>query len=309
MSQQYAILRHAKIKSYSKLRSASLHNQRKVDVPNADESRPILRVHGQDEMLDTLVKQRIETLHCKTRKDSVLAMELILTASPDYFRPKNPLKWGKYDQKKLDAWQAKTLDHLKERFGENLIAVDLHLDEATPHFHAVITPIERKMRKRKGKDEYYEANVLSAKTMFGRDQLRANQTAYAAAVSSLGLTRGTENSKARHTTLKQYYSRLNHKWKLVKDFYQNEASNAIRRAKNGIRETIAGLIKANKELEEKLSNANSRAQSNWNEAVEARLEKNKADETISDLQQENTKLKDFIRSKNRTLSNDHSLGL
>jgi hypothetical protein len=31
---------------------------------------------------------------------------------------------------------------LRDKFGENLIDVTLHLDEATPHMHAVIVPVD-----------------------------------------------------------------------------------------------------------------------------------------------------------------------
>ena len=97
----YAICRVSKLKSPSKLRSVGNHNTRRMDVPNADPDRAHGRIFGDDKNLDTLVQERFDSLDVSTRKDSVLAMEIMLSASPEHFRPGNPLKWGSFDKDKV----------------------------------------------------------------------------------------------------------------------------------------------------------------------------------------------------------------
>ena len=50
--------------------------------------------------------------------------------------------FGNYDPKRLKAWVKCNMKALRKKFGENLIDVTLHLDEATPHMHAVIVPVD-----------------------------------------------------------------------------------------------------------------------------------------------------------------------
>lgn len=222
----YAICRVSKLKSPSKLRSVGNHNTRRMDVPNADPDRAHGRIFGDDKNLDTLVQERFDSLDVSTRKDSVLAMEIMLSASPEHFRPGNPLKWGSFDKDKVKKWADESRTFLKEKYGANLIAIDLHLDERTPHIHAVVTPIEKKQRKKRGKDEYYEKNVLVAKTMFGKYQLKQLQTDYAKAMKPLGLSRGVSKSKTRHQTLKRYYGRVENILQKAKRLVFSEKKNS-----------------------------------------------------------------------------------
>ena len=72
----------------------------------------------------------------------------------------------------------------------------LHLDETTPHIHAAIVPIN-------------PGASLSAKKYWGEAEgLRQLQTDYATAMRPMGLTRGIEGSKAKHTAIKAFYGAL-----------------------------------------------------------------------------------------------------
>ena len=75
--------------------------------------------------------------------------------------------------------------------------MSLHRDETTPHLVAYVVPIDQK-----GK--------LNCKEFLGgRAKLNKMQTDFANQVKDLGLTRGKEGSKSRHTSIKEYYHDIN----------------------------------------------------------------------------------------------------
>jgi flagellar biosynthesis GTPase FlhF len=127
----------------------------------------------------------------KRRKDAVLAIEYLITASPEFFKTK---PW-KMQREYFNA----AIEWLKERHGtENVVCLNLQLDETSPHLVAYCVPITKDGR-------------LSAKDFLGgRKILSAMQTDFAERVGKrVGLERGVEGSKAKHTTAKQYAAALN----------------------------------------------------------------------------------------------------
>lgn len=191
---QYAIARVAKIKTMQNLSKLGSHHVRTRETPNADPSRKIQILAGSgDPAAD--VKALLPE---KIRSNAVLAMEHLLTASPEYFRPDNPREAGTYDEKRMKIWCDKAMEYLQERYGDNLASAVLHLDEATPHIQALVVP-----RRPDGK--------LDAAKLFGPDQLRNLQDTYAAKMAPLGLQRGIEGSEAEHESIKQYYGRVKEK--------------------------------------------------------------------------------------------------
>lgn len=209
-----------KLKS-SNLSGVQKHNEREFDVPNADLEKSHLnrRLIGAGN-LSKLVNNRINETKAKVissgKNTSNVAVEIILSASPEYFRD-NPNEVGVYDEKKMEAWVKCNKDFLEQKYGDNLICLDLHLDEATPHLHAVVTPLLKKEKSyRRTKEEIkknipprkYEVFSLDSKTMFNRGALIQLQTDAALAVKTLGISRGIRGSKAKHTTLKEFYSTI-----------------------------------------------------------------------------------------------------
>lgn len=218
----YAVCRVKKLKSYA-LGMASAHNLRTMPVHNADpeETKNNKRwtKFGSDENLVSLVKSRLNEVGIdKPRKDAVVAVEVFVSASPQYFRPTDPSKYGKYEQEKLDQWRKNTEKFLRDRYGENLVEMILHVDEGTPHIHAMVVPAVTKTKsKRRTNDEIekkipaktYTTATLDAKSMFNKFALIKLQTDYALAVEDLGLERGMRGSKAVHSAVKQYYELVN----------------------------------------------------------------------------------------------------
>lgn len=185
----FAILRTAKLKTMGNIAASLSHNYRDRETLNADESRCDLNEHSVPSA--GLVRELIsKSLPEKRRSDAVLAVEYLVTASPDYFKNTSD-KDGKQFFETAKKW-------LEEKHGkENVIATSIHRDETTPHLVAYVVPIDDK-----GK--------LNCKHFLGgKSKLTQMQTDFAKAVSRHGLERGIEGSKAEHQTIKEYYTSVN----------------------------------------------------------------------------------------------------
>ena len=185
----YAICRINKLKSAGNLGGLNAHLTRTMPVPNADSSKAHLnqRLVGSDD-LNSDVQTRIAESKCKVRKDSVLAIEYLLTASPEYFNGGESVREFK---NKASEW-------LVERHGlKNVVNVHLHMDEKTPHIHAVVVPLDQR-------------DILNAKSFTGgRKALIDMQDSFADTMKPLGLDRGINGSKAEHTSIQKFYSIIN----------------------------------------------------------------------------------------------------
>ena len=199
----YAILRIAKLKK-SNIGGSGSHVSRSRQTPNADQSKladnqTLIHNGDRDLPLGEVVAAKIAAFpqKRKIRIDAVHAVEFLLTASPEYFRPNNPAEYGSYDQERLDRWQQETVNWLRQKYGDKIVRAEIHLDEATPHIHAYLVPID-------------ERGQLNCKGIFGgRTQMCALQDSYAAAMQPLGIERGIKGSTAEHTAVKEYYSKVN----------------------------------------------------------------------------------------------------
>lgn len=219
-------LRVAKIKK-SSLGVVQKHNQREEIPHYVDQKISHLNqavIGGKSltsDVLNRISNLGITIAHGK-QNESTVAMEIVLSASPEYFR-NNPEERGTYDAKKTIAWCEANTQFLKSKFGDNLVRLDLHMDEATPHFHAIVTPIKTKKRKKRRTKQQIKNNepakieikqVLDASSMFNKQALIQLQTEAAEAVAHLGIQRGKRGSDATHTTIKEWYAdEVNHKIK------------------------------------------------------------------------------------------------
>jgi len=196
----YGICRIQKLKAGAVGRSAQ-HTSRKRETPNADPEKQHIRIIGQPDNpntpdLETLVRQHIgdQTI----RKNAVLAVEFLLTASPEYFRPDDPSRAGYYEPQKLESFQDTACEWLQTRYGDRIVRAELHLDESTPHIHAYMVPLDEK-----GK--------LNCRALLGGSRYRLSelQDDFAAAMAPLGLERGIKGSRASHTEVRKYYAAIN----------------------------------------------------------------------------------------------------
>jgi len=78
-------------------------------------------------------------------------LRIVISASPEYFRPDDPEARGTFDPDRMEAWRDRSLAWLRSEFGDDLVYADLHLDEDTPHIHAVVAPTYGRKPRRPGK--------------------------------------------------------------------------------------------------------------------------------------------------------------
>ena len=192
----FAILRVHKLRSPEKIEVAAAHNRRDGSVPNADPTRPSVAQLGTDgpilEEIKAVIDRRVTHPGARVRANSVRAMEVMLSASPEYFRPGAPEKSGEWDKDRMRAWLGAAWSWLQQEMPGELVDVRLHLDEATPHLQAILVPVTADGR-------------LSANELFTRATLREMQTSYAAALAKLGIERGIRGSRARHDQMRKFY--------------------------------------------------------------------------------------------------------
>ena len=191
----FAILRLQKLKSFADVGGSLSHNYRNRETLNADDARTHLNEHELDtnEKCMTAIRDRIPE---KRRKDAVLCIEHLITASPE---------WDGWGTEKETAFFEQSKKWLENKYGKNnVVSTTIHRDETTPHLVAYVVPVDE------------ETGRLNARKFIGgsRYTLSQMQTDFAVEVKDLGLDRGVQGSKAKHTSIKEYYEKLNN--------YENE---------------------------------------------------------------------------------------
>ncbi len=197
------ILRTSKIKTIQQVSASSNHIQR-VDYEktlNADPAKAHLNetlVGSGDLVAD--VRKRIGDR--TVRKNAVVCIEVLLTASPQYFRPKHPDRAGTYNQTRLDKWKRESLRYLRKTFGDNLVSVVLHLDETSPHFHAHLVAVDFSKNPK--------GNLNAGMYLNGKEKMSGLQTGYHRFLYQNGikLERGEIGSKAKHKSIRNYYGEV-----------------------------------------------------------------------------------------------------
>lgn len=208
----FAILR---TKRLSALESACAHNLRTKYAKNVDKTKSHLneilidnlnlsqraKMGSQEGTYDQRLLDYYQEKNAKIRKDSVLAMEFVLSASPAFFKNASPGR--------IEKWKKTQMEFLKKEFGEQLQFVVLHLDETSPHIHAMVSVEETKMQKYKNRYGSGEKMVSSLNAdRYNPIYLQKLQDRYAEANSKFGLVRGLRNSKAIHTELKEFQQQV-----------------------------------------------------------------------------------------------------
>jgi len=164
------------------------HTFREVPTLNADSRRTNLNRHaGARSTRELLVALRTR-LPEKRRKDAVLCLEYLVTASPSFFAGGN---------ERSDYFR-ESLKWIRERHAkENVLCAAVHLDETSPHLVVYVVPLTADGR-------------LAAKDFVGgASKLSRLQTDFHKNVGMpFGLIRGAKGSKARHQRVSAFYSAL-----------------------------------------------------------------------------------------------------
>lgn len=241
-----AIFRIQKLKSSRSVSGCLKHNFRDLETPNAD-----LDKLDQNEVLAgpktaiEAMQNYSDNLPEKIRKNAVMAIECLSTASPEFFETAS--------QETQKQFFADSLKFIEDKFGkENIVSAVIHRDESTPHLQTLVIPLVE------GK--------LNAKKFVGgsKHELSNMQTAYHEKVAHHGLERGQIKSKANHVTIKEFYTDIDQTKVNVKNELRTskrkmemaQSSNEFTGKKNENLESEIGDLKAeNKGLLARLAEA------------------------------------------------------
>lgn len=200
----FAILRAEKLKTMGNIGGSLAHNYRTIETPNADPLKTITNSHSLPNA--QAVKNAIsERLPEKRRSDAVLCIEYMITASPE---------WDGWNDERQNEYFKQALEWLEQRHGkQNVVATSVHRDETTPHLVAYVVPLDQ------------DTGRLNAKKFLGgKAKLAEMQSGFAEHVKGMGLDRGIEGSKAKHTRIKEYYAKVNEPTPQVKNVERPKAA-------------------------------------------------------------------------------------
>lgn len=151
----YAIMRFAKKKRGS-IVSIEAHNERQKEQyksnPDIDSVRTADNYHlvQPQHKYYAEVMRRVEAAKCRVRKDSVLIVETLITASPEFI--------SALPENEQHEYFERALRFIQKEVGEgNVFAATVHMDEKNPHMHICFVPITPEKR-------------LSAKTILGNQK-------------------------------------------------------------------------------------------------------------------------------------------
>jgi hypothetical protein len=266
----FAILRAEKLKTMGNIGGSLAHNYRSIETPNADSLKTPDNFHSlpNAEAVKNAISERLPE---KRRSDAVLCIEYMITASPEWqgWSDDSQQEYFKQAQKWLEQQHGK----------QNVVATSIHRDETTPHLIAYVVPLDQ------------DTGRLNAKKYLGgKAKLAEMQSSFSDHVKNLGLERGIEGSKAKHTRIKEYYAKVNEPTPQIKQ---------LERPKAGIFETTAqyGEKVVNSVLEQIKPQWESMAELT-KEIRAARKEASETRKTLLELQNEVKLYLDAIRPLN-----------
>ena len=158
------------------------------------------KCNGHDKPLQEAITNRIKEGYKgkkAIRRDAVKYVKHILTGSHEEMKEI-------FENKELSKkWIDANYSFMIQEFGkENIVRFVLHRDEKTPHLHCVTVPLT-------------EDGKLSAKIVTGnKKSLQKRQDRYAEKMKQFGLERGIKGSRATHTTVTDFYKKVNQEDKI-----------------------------------------------------------------------------------------------
>ncbi|MGP2571270.1 MobV family relaxase [Ornithobacterium rhinotracheale] len=164
----------------------------------------------------------------KIRKNAVKYVTHILTGSHEDMKKME-------ENGTLNDWVKENYEFLSQEYGfQNIVRFTLHMDEKTPHLHAVTIPLTKDGR-------------LSAFEIIGnRKKMQERQDRYAERMEQFGLRRGVKSTGITHEGAKEYYTRMS----LANEVAQEKTEDSI---------PMETQIKALKALNRKLKIENQKA--------------------------------------------------
>lgn len=244
----YAIMRSKKHKIGGGLAAALQHMYRERETPNSNptvknlDAKIAKNTHESLQLLHSEIKRSKEATGRKMRKDAVVAVEYVFSASPEF--------WDRSDEQ-IKKFTSAVSSWLNETYSDGkIIAASVHLDETTPHVSVFITPTTFN-----DKNQY---TFNARKFLGGKKLLSEQQDSFSKAVEHLGLKRGVKGSKATHQQVNKFYSNLliseQKKSEINKKFTADIQKNAgVLGSKKELLQTSTELAE---QLAESMSNVN-----------------------------------------------------
>lgn len=258
------ILRTEKVKTRKQLTDAAEHNLRLREQANIDPKKSHLNqvlVNSLDVDLNkaSSLNEKLTAFYTdlgvKEKKDNVLMMEFVISASPDFFVKKS--------KKEIDEWASHQVAFMKNEFKDQVKLAILHLDEKTPHLHFMISTEHKTVKKYKNqKGEFHKETVSLCSRRYNREFLRTLHDRHAVWNEKFKLKRGVKGSMRKHRSLKEFYSLVD---KALNSDYEKTIETTIKSLETSflsnkvsmeeIREKFApmlnGLLKQTKALKTK----------------------------------------------------------
>lgn len=184
----YAIIGAAKYRTMKGITTHVLRLGDKSHGDGVDPSKRHLNIYEGAQDYDAIraaVKARIATATRKPRPDANRLVELMLTASPEFFA-------GKSRDEQL-AYLRESVDFAKSKLGaDNVVSVGYHFDEGTPHAHVLAVPMITRERVTKVAGRSMVTTLDAKRVIGGPEDLERLQTDFAAYVQGKGhaLARG-----------------------------------------------------------------------------------------------------------------------
>lgn len=268
----YAIMRFAKRKRGS-INSMEAHNERMkeqyksnpdIDTGKSDENyhliQPQHRYYAE-------IMSRVDAAKCRVRKDSVLIIEALITASPEFMAVRSFAEQREYFER--------ALTFIRNEMGEeNVFASTVHMDERNPHMHVCMVPLTPEKR-------------LSAKTIMGNQKKLSEWQ-----------TKFHEHMSARWNELERGASAMETHRKHIPVWLYKKAQkmdmefDKVRQALNDI-----NVLNAGRKRDEAIS-----ILATWMpEAEKLTAQLHTVDGYILELERGNKAQKDFMDSENRYL--------
>ena len=192
----FAILRIQKHSSLASLAGVARHHSRQSRARGCDPDKSPRNLSfgaassgsaGVVAAVGSVIEQAQAKQSKAFRRDAVKAVEFMFTASPEWWKTASP--------KYRSAFFDRARRWLREKHPGGVVAEWVHLDERSPHLHAVVVPLHE--------------GRLNARHFFGgAKKLEALQDEFASLMQPLGLVRGVRGSDAPHLPVSAWWSAL-----------------------------------------------------------------------------------------------------
>lgn len=250
MKEHFAIFRIEKHRSAASLAGSHINADR--ICPHADPARAHLNQvligsgNAEQDVFGRIAQAGVTVL-----PKNVLALEIIIAASPGRFSndPHDP-EWIRFCRR--------SIEYLHHKFGkENVVACVAQYDESNPHLHVAIVPVHSKSYfTGRTKSTEKHTTALNSRHYIGSPlKLKQMQTEFAGAVGEFGLQRGISGSKAKHTTVHQFYALANAVEDINQEYGQEIQPVDITQMMQELPKGIAGYI-SRSEVEKMLRKLN-----------------------------------------------------